>query len=161
MFAVGDANVLTGRASSCGSVIVYARLHTLSGCFLPADVLGDIPASERALEPLADALRLDQSDAPLMRRAVQLTDGYVARGRVVINGVWTVEPSGSARVVSYPQAKALTSSNASIRVAGRPMGPAGPTFNLRLDPSSRVIELGRAPRGCRTSAAFRWRGTSP
>ncbi|MEA2480953.1 MAG: hypothetical protein QOJ07_2875, partial [Thermoleophilaceae bacterium] len=139
--AVGDADALTGK-SACGPVTVYASNETLSGCFRPADTLADIPSAERGvLQPLASALKLTQSDAPLMSRAVELTDGYVATGRVIVNGVWPVEPAGAAKVVGFPQAEALVSSNAAFRVADRLLKPSG-GFNLHLNPSSPDIPLG-------------------
>ncbi len=144
--AIGRPETLSGGGSGCTQTTLSFGARTLTGCMRPIDELSQIPAAERGvLDPLASAYKLARSDAPLMNRAVQLLDGFVASGPVTIDGVWPVVPSGGAQVVAYPQAEALTSSNAAIRVAGQLVRPAGSGFNLRL-PSVGSIDLGSVPR---------------
>jgi len=147
VIAVGNADVLTGRTSGCGELTIYAKKQQYSGCFKPIEDLDDIPAAERGvLSPLARAVEVSPSDAVTVRRAVELTDGYVAGGSVLINGRWRVVPRGSARLVSYPQAKILSSSGAGLRIGGRLFTPPGSGFTLALDPASGTgIDLGPLP----------------
>ena len=144
--ATGTEAVLTGKSTRCGPVTVDAGDHELSGCFEPAQELGDIPSAERGvLVPLAAALKADHSNAAVMRRAVELTDGYVASGTVLLDGTWPVVPHGGASIVSYPQAEALTSSNASLTVGGIGVGATSSGFNLHLSTSPGAISLGAIP----------------
>ena len=77
-----------------------------------------------------------------MERAIELLDGYAATGTVLINGLWPVVPAGGASVMAFPQASALTSSNASVRVAG----PAVEAPRQRLQPEGWVVGRGDRPR---------------
>lgn len=147
VIATGRPGVLSGKDAGCAGTNLYAGGRTLVGCMRPIDELTDIPAGERGvLDPLASAYRLTRSDAPLMDRAVQLLDGYVTTGTLTLDGLWPVVPSGGARIVSFPQAEALTSSNAAFRLAGQALKPAGGGFNLRLTSSASPIDLGSVPR---------------
>ena len=80
-----------------------------------------------------------------MARAVELTDGYVANSAVYIDGTWPVLPKGGAAIVSFPQAHALTSANASLLVGGMSVGATPSGFNLTLDTSPGPISLGSIP----------------
>ena len=145
--AVGQAEVLTGRSGGCGPVTVVSGQQSVAGCLTPIEDLGDIPAGERGvLEPLARELRLDVARADLMRTAVELSDGYLARARVVIPGGWPVVPAGGASLVSFPQAEALVSSNAAVQAGGLSLKPPGSGFNLKLDPSTSTVKLGSVVR---------------
>jgi hypothetical protein len=145
--ATGAESVLTGASSSCGPVNVRSGAVTLSGCMRPVDELSDVPSGERGvLDPIASAYGLNRSDAGLMGRAIELMDGYAASGTVLINGRWPVTPAGGAGVMAFPQASALTSSNASVRVAGAALRPAGGGFNLRVGSAAGPIDLGAIPR---------------
>lgn len=161
--ATGRPDNLSGKLRSCAQTTIYSGGRTLFGCFAPLDELTDIPAAERGvLDPLASAYRLTRSDAPLMDRAVQLTDGYLSGGgTVTLDGRWPVTPAGGARLVAYPQAQALTSSNASVRVAGQPVKPSGGGFNLPLPSGGTDIDLGAVPRpaGLRDIGGFPYTGT--
>ena len=65
---------------------------------------------------------------------------------MLINGRWSAEPRGSAKLVSYPQAKVLSSSGAGLRIGGRLFTPPGSGFTLALDPASGAsIDLGTLP----------------
>ncbi len=147
VYATGSQDVLTGKSSACGSVTIYAGTgHTLLGCFKPIDELTGIPSADRGvLVSLASALRLDPSDYAVMARAVELTDGYVANSAVYIDGTWPVLPKGGAAIVSFPQAHALTSANASLLVGGMSVGATPSGFNLTLDTSPGPISLGSIP----------------
>ena len=113
----------------------------------PVDALGDIPGAERGvLDPLARELDLDRTQAELMRRAVELTDGYVARARTEINDRWPVIPAGGADIVAFTQAQVLASSNAAIQVGGIRFGQGAGGFDLKIDPRPRDIPLGTLPR---------------
>ncbi|HET6507854.1 MAG TPA: hypothetical protein VFG42_13780 [Baekduia sp.] len=145
--ATGAESVLTGKSSACGAVNVRSGGVTLSGCMRPLDELADLPGAERGvLDPIASAYGLNRSDAGLMGRAIELLDGYAATGTVLINGLWPVTPAGGAGVMAFPQASALTSSNASVRVAGTALKPAGGGFNLKVGSSAGAIDLGAIPR---------------
>lgn len=147
VFAVGTPDVLTGRSGSCGPVTVISAQLELDGCMRPVDALADIPGAERGvLDPLARELNLDRAEAELMRRAVELTDGYVARARTAINGRWPVVPGAGADVVAFTQAQVLASSNAAIQVGGIRFGQGPGGFNLKIDPRRRDIPLGTLPR---------------
>jgi hypothetical protein len=137
VYAVGAANVLTGRSASCGRSTIYAGKMRLDGCFRPIEARSDIPAAEGgAVTAVAKALHLPRSNSKLMRTMVGLTDGYRGTGRVLIYNHWPVDPHGGARIISYPQAKALTSSNATFRLVRRDVyGPTGRHLNLKLDPT--------------------------
>jgi hypothetical protein len=147
--AVGSASVLMNKSTFCGDVTIYARSQRYSGCFKPIDSIDDIPTAERGvLSVLAQAVGVSASDAVTVNRAVELTDGYIATGPMLINGRWSVVPRGSAKLVSYPQAEVLASSAASFRVGGRLFTP-GEGFVFPLDPDSgTTIDLGAlsAPR---------------
>jgi hypothetical protein len=144
--ATGTETVLTGTSARCGPVTIDAGDHELSGCFKPAQELENIPFAQRGvLVPLAAALKADVSNAAVMRRAVELTDGYVASGTVLLDGTWPVVPSGGASIVAYLQADALTSSNASLTVGGIGVGGTSSGFNLHLDTSPGPISLGSIP----------------
>ena len=144
--ATGTEAVLTDKSSRCGPVTIDAGDHELSGCFKPAEELDEIPSAERGvLVPLAAALKADRTNAAVMRRAVELTDGYVGSGTVLLDGTWPIVPRGGASIVSYPQAEALTSSNASLTVGGIGVGATSSGFNLHLDTSPGSISLGAIP----------------
>ncbi len=145
--ATGAESVLTGKSSACGAVNVRSGGVTLSGCMRPLDELADLPGAERGvLDPIASAYGLNRSDAGLMGRAIELLDGYAATGTVLVNGLWPVTPARGAGVMAFPQASALTSSNASVRVAGTALKPAGSGFNLKVGSSAGAIDLGAIPR---------------
>ena len=145
--ATGSETVLTGKSSACGPVNLDADALLLSGCMRPAGSLGDIPAAERGvLDPIASAYGLNRSNGGLVSRAVEVLDGYVISGTTTINGLWPVVPAGGASIVAFPQASALTSSNAAVRVAGSLVKPAGSGFSLRLGGGAGPIDLGIVPR---------------
>jgi hypothetical protein len=147
VYAVGDAPVLLGR-TGCGTTKIYAGGREVIGCFKPVDDTGDIPGAESgAIAALARAYKLNRNDAALMQRAVRLTDGYVATGTIALDGLWPVIPKGAARVVWYPQAESLVSSNADFRVAGQLVGPPGNGFDLHLDTAGNFIDLGSVQHG--------------
>ena len=136
VYAAGNASVLMGGTSYCGATWIYASRQTTSGCFRPVEALGDIPSAEQGvLARLAEAFALNAADTGLMRRAVELTEGYVGSGAAFLANAWPMYPNGSAKIVVYPQASTLLSSNAAIRVGGQSIKPAGGGFNLRLNPS--------------------------
>lgn len=145
--AVGDASTLLGQGSACGQVTIFSGVRALSGCLRPIDSLEDIrPAERGVLEPLAKSLNIPSTDTALMRRAVELTEGYVSTGPLELNSGWTVTPPGGGRVLTFPQAKAVVSPDAGIRVGGTLIRTAGGGFNLPLDPKTLTIELGTVPR---------------
>jgi hypothetical protein len=144
VFATGDPDVLTGRSSKCGPVSIQSSVSTIEGCFKPVDDLSDIPEKERGiLWPVAIALKQNLFHAGIVDRMAELVDGYVAKGRVIINGRWPVDSHGSGRIVSYPQASALTSTNASLRLIRRNVyGPYAPTLSLKLNPKKTSFRPG-------------------
>ena len=159
--ALGPEDVLTGRSSACGPLIVRTGARTLTGCGRPIDELGDMPAGERGvLAPIAGAYRLNGADAGLMSRAVELLDGFVFDRTLAIDGLWPVTPGPGARLVAYPQAQALASSNASIRVAGQALRPRGTGFLLPVGSGAGDIELGSvsAPSGFPRLGGFPYAG---
>jgi hypothetical protein len=159
--AAGTQETLLGQ-NGCGPVTLYeGGAREVAGCFTPVDELEDIPANARGvLSTLAEHYKLDGGDAALMRRAVQLTDGYVGTGTAVIDGLWPVVPAGGAKLVLLSQAEAMVSANAGVRVAGQLLGPAGSGFNLHLDASPGFISLGavRRPAGLSGLGGFAYSG---
>ncbi len=144
--AAGFADNLLGKTSACSPMTVVAGQQKLSGCLKPIEDLPDIPSAERGiLAPLAQELRLNLNDSELMKKAVEFSDGYIAQGRALLNDQWPVVPSGAAKLLSYPQASALTSSNASIEVAGVKFGASPKGFSLDWDPKKTNIPLGSLP----------------
>jgi hypothetical protein len=147
VFAVGDAPTLTGQSNKCGNITIFSDKQQLRGCFEPVISLPDIPSPERGvIEPLAKALGINPTDSPLVQAAVERLDGYVAQGKTELNGLWPVVPRGSADVLSFPQASTLTSSSASIEVAGAKFGASSKGFSLDLDPRKLDIPLGDLPK---------------
>jgi hypothetical protein len=145
--AAGFTDALLGKTSSCSPMTVVSGVQKMSGCLKPIEDITDIPSAERGiLAPLAQELHLNQADAALMKKAVEYTDGYIAQGKALLNDQWPVVPSGAAKLLSYPQASALTSSNASIEVAGVKFGASPKGFSLDLDPKKVDIPLGQLPK---------------
>ncbi len=145
VFAVGRKETLTGESSQCAPMQVWSGVQKISGCFKPVDDLVDIPNLERgAIHELGKALNLDETNRTLMQKATQLTDGYVAEGRALLNDQFPVIPANAADVVSLPQAKALISAKAELPVGGATYNP-NDGFNLKLDPKKAAIALGKLP----------------
>lgn len=85
------------------------------GCVAPITTLGDIPAEERGI-----VIKMaHQYGIPLTEGAVnlglRLSDAYLSRGKVRINGV-DFDPGDGAAVVIFPQARLIASSNARMSV---------------------------------------------
>jgi hypothetical protein len=111
------------------------------------NALSNIPGREQGvIGEIADSLHLDPTDAPLMRTAVERMDGYIAEGQTMIDDNWPVVPQGGADVLSFMQAKTLTSSNASLEVAGVKFGASSKGFSLDFDPKKADIPLGDLPK---------------
>jgi hypothetical protein len=166
VFAVGDAQDLVGTGGAadhaaadggasahaaadtgCGKITVYSAAETISGCLRPANVLNNIPARERGfIAPLADQLGIDPSNAPLVQDAIQEMDGYVAQGTALVNDNWPVIPDGAAQLVSFAQTSQLTSSSASVEVAGLKFGASKNGFSMDLNPKLSDIPLGDLPK---------------
>ena len=145
--AVGDAPLLLGRSGPCDlPTSVKSGELDFAGCFAPAETLADIPRSERGiLDVLARELSLPAGDASLIRTAVELSDGYVARDRVTLEGGWPIVPGGDASIVAFPQAKALASSDAGLQIGGHRFGRPG-GFVLEIDPRRHSVPLPALPR---------------
>ena len=159
--AVGEGSVLGGKSKTCGPVTVASSIQELSGCFIPVDDLSDIPTGERGvLDALADAYHLGANDGALMSRAVELSDGYITPGTLVVNGIWPVMPSGSAKLVLFQQAEVLTSSNAAFKVGNNLIRPNTNGFRLRLPKRRDDIDLGvvRRPSSLTDLGGFKYTG---
>ena len=142
--AVGKEDVLLGKTAACGNLQITAKTQRYEGCFRPIDGIADIPAGERGvLDPLARAFDVSPSDATTVARAVELSDGYVATGSMLINSTWPVVPSGGAKIVSFPQAKLLSSSKAAFRIGGQVDRTAGQRLHVRPGPG---VRHGHRPR---------------
>ncbi len=147
VFAIGMPSVLAGKTSGCGPMTVLSGSERMVGCLNPVDSMPDIPARERGvIDTLGRELRLDPADSDLMNEAVKQADGYIGTGRTLLNGTWPVVPAGAAKIVNFPQAEALFSSNAGFLVAGVRMGAGGGAMNFKLDPSKFEIPLGNLPK---------------
>jgi hypothetical protein len=146
VFATGDTATLLGN-TPCGPVTLYSGDQESSGCMRPVNTVADIPDAERGvIDALAASLNLDPSDPQLMDTAVQRLDGYVAIGPDLLNNTWSVNPHGSAKLMSFPGIGALTSSNASLNVGGINLGGLSGGFSLHVDPSKLDIPLGSLPK---------------
>ncbi len=155
VFAVGDQATLTSAASqahsraaggACSPTTIWSGQQKMSGCFKPIEQLGDIPNPEKgALHEVADQLKLDETKKDLMNKATQLTDGYVAQGKALLNDEFPVTPSQAASIVSIPQAKSLISAKAQLPVGSATYDPKN-GFNLKVDPKKIKIPLGSLPK---------------
>ncbi len=147
--AVGTEAALTGQGSGCGDMTVAVGALTLSGCMRPITGLSDIPAAERGvLDELSRryGFGVVTNTAPLLNRATELLDGFVVTGPATLNGLWPIDPEGSARVVTFPGAAVLGSSKASLSVAGKPIQGSGAGFNLSLEDDNGSVDLGEVQR---------------
>ena len=146
VFGVGDASTLLGK-TTCGPVSVYSGDQKVSGCLRPVNAVSDIPARELGvIQTLARSTGLDPNDSQVMDTAVERLDGYVGVGPTTLNDTWPVDPKGLANVMSFPGVGALTSSNASLDVAGLNFGGLSGGFSLNVDPLKPDIPLGTLPK---------------
>jgi hypothetical protein len=155
VFAVGQTDVLTGNqtrtragqsSSSCAPMSVWSGQQKMTGCLRPIENLGDIPNLERgAIHELASQLHLDETRADLMQKATQLTDGYVAQGKALLNDTFPVTPQQASQLVNIPQAKALVAARAELPVGSATFDPKN-GFNLKIDPKKVKIPLGPLPK---------------
>ncbi len=146
VFAVGATNTLTTVSKTCSQMKVWSGEQKTSGCFKPIENLVDVPSLERgALHEVAKELKLDETKKEVMQKATELTDGYVAEGRTLLNDEFPVIPSGAADVVSFPQAKTLVSAKATLPVGSASYDPKN-GFNLKVDPKKIKIPLGKLPK---------------
>lgn len=149
--AAGPVGLLLNRAApsfNCLAGDPARRVRVRSGaldieggCLGPISSLEDIPPGERGIiEQLARQFDIPRRSDAVQTDAVQtgigLSDAYLSRGEVLINGV-KFDPGRGAAVVIYPQVNAIASSNASMSVG-----------NLKLANPSRFI-LNTQPRGGR------------
>ncbi len=151
VFAAGPSDVLSGirtnfAANVCVSIPTTMRAGALEvrGCLVPIESLDDIPAPERGIvERLARQLGISTAAAPL-ERAIDLTDAYRAIGSVTVNGV-KLTPEDGASIVLYPQANAIASSDARLRIGDLRLGGRR---DFVLDTAQRAgqIALGSFPR---------------
>ena len=145
--ATGTEDVLTGKSPGCGGVTVYSGALTIAGCMRPIQAIADIPAGERGvLDAINIAYGLLTSNAALLNRATELTDGYAISGTATLNDRWPVVPASGASLVAYPEAGVLTSSNAYVRVGGQPLRSIFSGFKLQLTTRTGVADLGFAER---------------
>ena len=146
VFAIGATDTLTTVSKTCSQMKVWSGEQKTSGCFKPIEDLADVPARERgALHEVAKELKLDETKKELMQKATELTDGYVAEGRALLNDEFPVIPKGAADVVSFPQAKTLVSGSASLPIGSASYDPKN-GFNLKVDPKKIKIPLGKLPK---------------
>ncbi len=154
-----SARVRTRAAQTgCAPTVIWSGKQKTSGCFEPIENLGDIPGPEKgAIAELANGLGLDeirkalaegrtltQAQTDVMSQATRLTEGYVTKGRALLNDEFPVIPSGPANVLALPQAKAVISANAELPIGQAKYDPAG-GFNLKVDPAKANIPLGPLP----------------
>ncbi len=145
VFSVGKKETLTGQSSDCSPVSIWSGEQKQSGCFKPIEKIADIPGRERGvIDAVAKELRLDETDTQLMEKATQLTDGYAAQGRALINDKFPVTPKEGAQVVSNYKAQSLVSAKAELPVGNATYDPKN-GFNLKLDPKKVKIPLGKLP----------------
>ncbi len=145
VFAVGSKDTLTGQSDQCAPSSIWSGEQKMSGCFKPIEDMVDIPDPERgAIHELADQLGLDESRKELMQKATQLTDGYVAQGKALLNDEFPVTPDQASQLVSIPQAKSLIAAKAELPVGSATYDPKN-GFNLKLDPKKAKIPLGPLP----------------
>jgi hypothetical protein len=131
VFATSTEPVFYGTAvtSNIGPAARCALLRThvvsgpldMDGCLEPITSLGDIPEAERGivLKLAHDAGIPIQNDA--VETAIRLTDAYIAKGPVIVNGV-KLTPANGAAIVVYPQVNAIASSNGAMEVGGIKLG---------------------------------------
>jgi hypothetical protein len=124
VWAAGTEAGLLGRAAFKNCAIrsnMRAGPLEIEGCLDPIEKLEDIPAAERgiaqtlALRLLLSGGRDSSLGLRMMGKVLELTDGYLARGPITVNGV-TLTPADGAAVLVYPQADAIVSSNARLSV---------------------------------------------
>ncbi len=124
VWTVGSEAGLIGRAALKHACLARSNMRAgpleIEGCLDPIEKLEDIPAAERGIaQTLALQLLLSGGRGALglrlMGKVLELTDGYLARGPITVNGV-TLTPANGAAVLVYPQADAIVSSNAGLSV---------------------------------------------
>src|SRR5205085_4841676 len=119
----------------------------ISGCMKPVNGLPNIPDRERGvIKAMADKLGIDPANEPLVKEAMTQVDGYVSEGKTMLDNNWPVVPKEAADVLAFPQAQTLTSSSASVEVAGQKFGASSKGFSLDLDPKKLDIPLGDLPK---------------
>ena len=147
--AAGAESVMSrlgARAFRCARLPVRASsgiLDIQGDCLAPISALSDIPAAERGIvEQLARQYGIAlESDA--VETGLRLSDAYLARGPVTINGV-DFDPAAGAAIVIFPQMNAIASSNTRLSVG-----------NLKLANPPRFILDTRLRGGQITFGSFR------
>ncbi len=97
----------------------------VKGCLTPIGSINDIPTKELGMvEPLVEGTvdygvcaKCGTSTVPraLTDPTVSLTDGFISKDRILVNGV-ELDPARAARVVVYPGVNLIASSDAQLRV---------------------------------------------
>ncbi|MEA2422281.1 MAG: large repetitive protein, partial [Thermoleophilaceae bacterium] len=140
--AAGDAV----RDAFCLRRTIVAGTLVAEGCFKPIRKLDDIPPAERGIvQGLARLLRFPVKEGTINAKlgpAFSLSDAWVAVGSILVNGV-ELEPQDGARIVFYPQANQIVSSNAAMSVGGIKLANQ-PDFSLDTKPTAGgVIPVGQ------------------
>ncbi|HEY6781325.1 MAG TPA: LamG domain-containing protein, partial [Thermoleophilaceae bacterium] len=120
----------------------------IHGCLDPITGPEDLPARERGIVQVLQTTLLSGKKGPLGLRmlgtVLNLTDGYLARGSVTVNGV-TLRAEAGAAVAIFPQANAIVSSNARLEVGKLKLANQR-DFTLRTTDVGGQIPLGQFAR---------------
>jgi hypothetical protein len=124
-------------AIGCGlgaSITVNSGILQMEGCLRPINALSEIPAPEYGIvDTWHDKLTEIRVGRIPINRALKVTDAYMSKGPVRVNGV-DITPIGTARVIVIPQINLIASSDARVDVGGIILHKSG---SFTIDTASR------------------------
>ena len=154
VYVAGNIEELLDRTRTCeegGEEMRAGALH-VRGCLERITEVADVPAAElgiaRTLARFYGGVRYSGPRVfDLLPQVFDLSDVYVSRGTVRVNGV-DFRPKTGAAIVVAPQANAIASSNATVSAGGLVLD-SRPNFVLDTTPRGGRIPLGSLPRSNR------------
>ena len=154
VYVAGNLDELRDRVKTCaegGEEMRAGALH-VRGCLDRITEVSDVPAAELGIaRTFARAYRLGSGPRVLdflpQQTVLDLSDVYVSRGTVRVNGV-DFRPRPGAAIIVAPQANAIASSSAVVSAGGLVLD-SRPNFVLDTTPRGGRIPLGSLPRSDR------------
>lgn len=167
VYVAGPAGQLLTPAHLRGKCLASSVMRSgpleIHGCLDPIAGPEDIPAAERGIVQVLQTTLLASGRKYMGVRmagtVLNVTDGYLARGSVTVNGV-TITPQGNAAIAIFPQADAIVSSNAKLRIGALKLDNP-PSFTLSTKDVGGQIPLGQFARlasGLPSVAGFKLAG---
>ncbi len=131
-----------------GDSVMRSGSLEIHGCLDPITGPADVPTAERGIIQVLQTVLLASGRKYMGVRmagtVLNLTDGYLARGTITVNGV-TFTPQGNAAIAVFPQVGAIVSSNARMRVGDLRLDN-DPSFTMSTKDVGGRIPLGQFPR---------------